>query len=208
MTTASVAFAAALLAGYLTTPAIAQKPFFQGALYLQPGSNNQKCLQTSPSNGARVVLGDCNGSADQQWTFNGGAVTAYNGQYCLDVTDGNNVNGVKLQVWQCYQGSANQQFYWTRDNQWAISSGDSFERFSIKILHSALLGLTMAGVSILLTAKWAMETKSSCGTAPVLIQTNGGTRDICSMLFPTKVKSDRLALTTVKGAANHPTAKP
>jgi hypothetical protein len=97
--------------GFLSVSA--QTPPYQGALLLQPGNSASKCLRADNSNGAKVVVADCTGGSDQEWTFKNGAVTLYNGAKCLDVTNGNNVNGVKLQVWSCTPGNANQQFYYT-----------------------------------------------------------------------------------------------
>ncbi|KIM27910.1 carbohydrate-binding module family 13 protein [Serendipita vermifera MAFF 305830] len=109
---------AALLAATLFLGVSAQTPFYTGEVYLQPGNNSNKCYQTSNYNGAPVVIADCDtsgNSADQKWTFSGGSVKIYNGQKCLDVTDGNTADGTKLQVWDCYPNSVNQQFYFTRD---------------------------------------------------------------------------------------------
>ena len=67
-------------------------------------------------------MADCTGGSDQEWTFTNGAVTLYNGAKCLDVTNGNNFNGNKLQVWDCGSGNPNQNFYYTGygDNQYVI----------------------------------------------------------------------------------------
>jgi hypothetical protein len=144
-------------------------------------------------------LADCNGSADQQWTFANGAVTAYNGQFCLDVTDGVDNNGVKLQVWQCYSGSVNQKWYWTWDNQ----SVFRFFSLSFGLFHiqpSYLLYLTnlvvfrgpITGVaSISPMVKWPTETKFKSGIVPTTTLTKSGTLVINSTLFPTRVKRDR-----------------
>lgn len=111
-----MSLAAFVVAATLFIGASAQTPFYQGTLYLQPGNNSNKCMQAANYNGAPVVLADCatGGSEDQQWTFSGGSVKIH-GNKCLDVTDGNNVDGVKLQVWDCWPNSVNQQFYYTRD---------------------------------------------------------------------------------------------
>ena len=66
-----------------------------------------------------MVITDCTGSDDQLWTFKNGAVTAYGGTKCLDATDGVNSNGVKLQIWDCWPSSVNQQWWWTGDNHLA-----------------------------------------------------------------------------------------
>lgn len=66
-----------------------------------------------------MVIGDCSGGDNQLWTFKNGAVTAYGGTKCLDATDGVNSNGVKLQLWDCWPNSVNQQWWWTGDNHLA-----------------------------------------------------------------------------------------
>jgi len=63
-----------------------------------------------------VVIGDCTGGDGQLWTFKNGAVTAYGGTKCLEVTDGVNSNGVKLQIWDCGSTNVNQQWFWASDN--------------------------------------------------------------------------------------------
>ncbi|KAH8818653.1 ricin B lectin domain-containing protein [Flagelloscypha sp. PMI_526] len=65
----------------------------------------------SLANGAKVGIKTCDGRhnyPNQIWTFDGYAFKQ--GNFCLDVTNGNNANGVKLQVWTCGSGNANQQF--------------------------------------------------------------------------------------------------
>lgn len=112
-----------LLAGALLFNQVvrAQTPSYQGALLIQPVANNAKCLQSQNGNvnGSPVVITDCTDSVDQQFTFQNGALTLYGGTMCLDVTNGANVDGTKLQIWQCYSGSTNQQWYWTTDNHLA-----------------------------------------------------------------------------------------
>ncbi|CCA67406.1 hypothetical protein PIIN_01237 [Serendipita indica DSM 11827] len=101
----------------------AQAPTYQGALVIQPIASNAKCLasQNGQTNGSPIVVADCTGGADQLFTFQNGQVTMYGGSMCLDVTDGVNADGTKLQIWQCYQGSANQAWYynfWDNSLQW------------------------------------------------------------------------------------------
>ena len=58
----------------------------------------------SNSNGSPIIIYDCTGEDDQRWSFNNhGAITAYSGKKCLDVTDGVNSNGVKIQLWDCLE---------------------------------------------------------------------------------------------------------
>jgi len=102
-----------LLSAVLSAIAVAaQAPPYQGALLLQPGNDASKCLRADNKDGAKVVVADCAGGSDQKWTFTNGQIQLY-GTKCLDVTNGSNVNGVKLQVWTCSSGNANQQFIYT-----------------------------------------------------------------------------------------------
>ncbi|WNV82957.1 ricin-type beta-trefoil lectin domain protein [Umezawaea sp. Da 62-37] len=81
------------------------------------GSSNRiigyqdKCVDVPNSNGAqgqRLATWDCNGGANQNWTFAGdGTVRALG--LCMDVNGGGNANGTAIQLWGC-NGSAAQQF--------------------------------------------------------------------------------------------------
>jgi hypothetical protein len=87
-------------------------PSYLGQLLIQAGSQASKCLQAANVNGAQVVLADCTGGSSQEWTFTGkGTVTLY-GTKCLDVTNGVNSNGNKLQVWDCGTNNPNQQWFY------------------------------------------------------------------------------------------------
>lgn len=75
-----------------------------------------KCLTAaSNTDGAQVTLQTCTGAASQKWVFNGGTVRVFGGK-CLDVSDGLNVDGTKLQIWGCGpDNNANQKWYY---NKW------------------------------------------------------------------------------------------
>ncbi|KAF5311397.1 hypothetical protein D9758_012872 [Tetrapyrgos nigripes] len=97
----------------LATIASAQTNNFSGTVSL--GSSG-KCLRaTSNSDNAAVVAGDCSGAADTQWSFNYGTVRIF-GNKCLDVTNGNDVNGQQLQIYTCYNGNTNQQWYYNNNH--------------------------------------------------------------------------------------------
>ncbi|PFH48479.1 carbohydrate-binding module family 13 protein [Amanita thiersii Skay4041] len=97
----------------------AQTPAFKGKLLLEPGLNNGKCLTAaSNANGAAVTIQSCTGTDSQHWVFSGGSVIAF-GDKCLDVTEGQNVDGTKLQIWTCGTGNQNQQWFYTGDNRLA-----------------------------------------------------------------------------------------
>lgn len=68
----------------------------------------------SNNDGAQVAIQPCTGASAQKWTFSGGQVKIF-GNKCLDVTNGQDANGVKLQIWTCSSTNTNQQFYYTGD---------------------------------------------------------------------------------------------
>lgn len=99
----------------------AQVPPYLGALLIEPGSDSSKCLTaTSNSDGAAVIIQTCIGASAQQWTFTNGAISVF-GNMCLDVTNGANADGTKLQIWTCTDNNANQQWhynFWVNQLSW------------------------------------------------------------------------------------------
>ncbi|KAJ6602334.1 ricin B lectin domain-containing protein [Mycena sp. CBHHK59/15] len=74
-------------------------------------SGGFKCVTMSDdSDGAPVIIQDCDftGPSNQVWSFVGSTIRQ--GDKCIDVTDGRNIDGVELQVWTCADGNTNQQF--------------------------------------------------------------------------------------------------
>jgi hypothetical protein len=75
-----------------------------------------KCLTVingEATNGAKIELRHCNGTASQKWfyDFNKGMMqSGVAGNYCLDVPGGNTSNGTQLQIWECQEGNPNQQW--------------------------------------------------------------------------------------------------
>ncbi|MFF7989029.1 ricin-type beta-trefoil lectin domain protein [Kitasatospora xanthocidica] len=62
-----------------------------------------KCLDdygNLTTNGSKLNLWDCNGSAAQSWTAAGDGSLRVNGK-CMDVDGGGTANGVKVQIWDC-----------------------------------------------------------------------------------------------------------
>ena len=69
----------------------------------------------SNADGAAVTLQTCTGADAQKWTFEDGSVKVF-GSKCLDVVNGQNVDGTKLQIWTCSTNKdPNQQFFYTGD---------------------------------------------------------------------------------------------
>lgn len=94
----------------------AQVPSYRGELMVQPRRSNAKCMTAnSNSDGAQVTMQACTGADSQKWVFNDGSMKVF-GNKCLDVVDGANVDGTKLQIWTCSDNkNPNQQWYYTGD---------------------------------------------------------------------------------------------
>jgi predicted alpha-1,2-mannosidase len=75
-----------------------------------------KCADGDPSqttNGAKVRIWDCNGSAAQQWTLAADGTVRALGR-CIDVAGSARANGTKVQLWDC-NGTGAQQ-WWPKPN--------------------------------------------------------------------------------------------
>jgi len=96
-----------------TASAAHQKFTYTAAGQLQVRS---KCLDVageSRTPGARVVLWDCTGRANQQWTLSSdGTIVGAQSGLCLDVVSQGTVNHSTIDVWTC-NGAANQR--WSRN---------------------------------------------------------------------------------------------
>ncbi|KAG7087937.1 hypothetical protein E1B28_011982 [Marasmius oreades] len=92
----------------------------------------QGCISASENgDGAPVVIHDCNTEDVSKHTWalslftrqNAGPqpIKLFNTDKCLDVKDGSDADGTKLQLWTCVNGSANQQWISVNDFtfQWA-----------------------------------------------------------------------------------------
>jgi len=69
-------------------------------------------LAENDANNEPVVLEfeDIDNIDGEDWTYNGSQLSNYEGSLCLDVTDGVNADGTKLQVFACTAGNTNQEF--------------------------------------------------------------------------------------------------
>jgi hypothetical protein len=74
------------------------------------GSKCLDALNQGTTNGTPVVVWDCNGQANQQWTVNAnGTITGVQSGLCLDANNQGAGNGTQLILWAC-NGQANQQW--------------------------------------------------------------------------------------------------
>jgi hypothetical protein len=81
------------------------------------GSSKVKCVDLeggNTTNGAPVVIWDCNNGASQQWHYNhfDSGEIKYKGDLtkCLDLSGGSADNGNRLQIWDC--NSHDNQMWW------------------------------------------------------------------------------------------------
>ena len=89
-------------------------PPVSGALV---GVGSNRCLDVpnqSQTNGVQLVIWDCNGGANQQWTqLSNGAFQVY-GTKCLDVRGQGTTPGTIVDIWDC-NGGANQRWTFNAD---------------------------------------------------------------------------------------------
>ncbi|HEU5353958.1 MAG TPA: ricin-type beta-trefoil lectin domain protein [Actinocrinis sp.] len=76
------------------------------------GAGSNRCLDVpsqATTNGTLLDIWDCNGGANQQWTYlSNGALQVY-GNKCLDVPGHATSAGTRVEIWDC-NGGANQQW--------------------------------------------------------------------------------------------------
>ncbi len=76
------------------------------------GVGSNRCLDVpnlSTTNGTLLQIWDCNGGANQQWTYlSNGELQVY-GNKCLDVPNHSTAAGTRVEIWDC-NGGANQQW--------------------------------------------------------------------------------------------------
>jgi len=83
-----------------------------------------KCIDSAGGSGAdgtAVVLYDCNGTASQDWRYEGGVLIGKDGK-CLDASGGSSADGTRLILWSC-SGNANQQWKLNANGALTGSSG-------------------------------------------------------------------------------------
>lgn len=71
-----------------------------------------RCLDVpnqSQTSGTQVTLWDCNGGANQQWTYNSAKQLQVYGSKCLDANGQGTTPGTKVIIWDC-NGGTNQQW--------------------------------------------------------------------------------------------------
>jgi hypothetical protein len=76
------------------------------------GVGSNRCLDVlnaATTDGTRTDIYDCNGAANQSWTYNSAKQLVVYGNKCLDVADQSTSAGAVVDVWTC-NGGGNQQW--------------------------------------------------------------------------------------------------
>ena len=76
------------------------------------GKQSGRCLDINNSstvNGTQAQLWDCNGQANQKWTYTASKQLTIYGNKCLDAYGAGTTNGTKVAIWDC-NGQPNQQW--------------------------------------------------------------------------------------------------
>ncbi|KZV99284.1 ricin B lectin, partial [Exidia glandulosa HHB12029] len=83
---------------------------------ITPAQATDLCLTAADNaDGAAVTLEACTGDASQAWKPDNAQLVIH-GDKCLDVTEGVNEKGTKLQIWSCVAGGSNQMFTSSANN--------------------------------------------------------------------------------------------
>ena len=89
------------------------------------GDQSGRCVDVpnaATTNGTQVQLWDCNGQANQRWTYTSGKQLQVYGNKCLDASGQGTTNGTPVIIWDC-NGQTNQQ--WNVNSDGTITSVQS-----------------------------------------------------------------------------------
>jgi len=164
-----------------------------------------KCLTVAGNyDGARVTLNTCTGAANQKWVFPGDNTVRVYGGKCLDVIDGVNQDGTKLQVWGCGPNpNANKKFSynkWDNTLTWVgkgkcmdVTDGQSTDGTPVRFLITMQEGVELTPT----------DDRSKSGVAGTRTLTRSGVLDIFPLRSPTNLRT----ASTVPTSAEQPTLR-
>ncbi|MEU8273131.1 ricin-type beta-trefoil lectin domain protein [Microbispora bryophytorum] len=95
-----------------SSPSPSPSPSGPGSTSALRNVNAGRCLDVpnvSQTNGTQLNLWDCNGQANQSWTYTSGKALQVYGTKCLDAEAAGTANGTRAIIWDC-NGQANQQW--------------------------------------------------------------------------------------------------
>jgi hypothetical protein len=132
-----------------TTPPTSAPPATGQRTGALAGRQSGRCLDinnSSTTNGVQAQLWDCNGQANQRWTYTSGKQLTIYGTKCLDAYNRGTTNGTTVVIWDC-NGQNNQQ--------WNMNSDGTIRNVQSGLCVDASGAATANGTKIIL---W------SCGT--------------------------------------------
>ncbi|GGO22958.1 alpha-galactosidase [Microbispora rosea subsp. aerata] len=100
--------------GGLVSPSATPTPSGTSTL---KGVGSGRCLdvtEASQANGTEVVIWDCHGRANQQWTYTSAGELRVYGNKCLDVYNRGTADGTSVIIWDC-NGQDNQKWRFNPD---------------------------------------------------------------------------------------------
>ena len=78
---------------------------------ISPSSYPDLCLAPSgETDGSKLVLADCDTADNIAFSLSGSTLVNTETNMCIDVTDGGDWSGNKLQFWECFSGNTNQEW--------------------------------------------------------------------------------------------------
>jgi non-reducing end alpha-L-arabinofuranosidase len=142
------------------------------------GAQSGRCLDlpnANTTNGTQVQLWDCNGQANQSWTYTSGKQLQAYGNKCLDAYGQATANGTAVIIWDC-NGQTNQQ--------WNINANGTITGVQSGLCLDANGAATANGTKIILWScnsgsnqQWSQSTTAPPppGSGPCDIYASGGT---------------------------------
>ena len=108
------------------------------------GGQSGRCIDdpnSSTTNGTQMQLFDCNGNANQRWTYTGSKQFTLFGNKCLDASGRGTTNGTPVIIWDC-NGQTNQQ--------WNVNSNGTITGVQSGLCLDATGAVTANGTKIII----------------------------------------------------------
>ncbi|MGW4154461.1 arabinofuranosidase catalytic domain-containing protein [Micromonospora chersina] len=145
------------------------------------GGQSGRCLDVpnaTTANNTQVQLWDCNGQANQLWTYTSGKQLQVYGSKCLDASGQGTANGTQVIIWDC-NGQTNQQ--------WNVNANGTITGVQSGLCMDASGAATANGTKVVLWScngqtnqQWTQSTTTPpstppAGSGPCDIYASGGT---------------------------------
>jgi len=108
------------------------------------GAQSGRCIDdpnSSTTNGTQMQLFDCNGNANQRWTYTASKQFTLFGNKCLDASGRGTTNGTPVIIWDC-NGQTNQQ--------WNVNSNGTITGVQSGLCLDATGAVTANGTKIII----------------------------------------------------------